>query len=75
MAKAWPEQVKLSEGGKPENAEFEQWTRQLEGGGNGVVKVNGTANGIATENWSAKVNGVTDEFDDEGAAQGIRFRK
>lgn len=71
MAKAWPEQKRLSEGGKPTNAEFEQWTRQLEGEGSGAVKLNGTVNGIGKENGSAKVN----EFTDEGAAQGISFKK
>ena len=29
-AKSWPEQVKLDSGSKPTNAEFEQWTLQLE---------------------------------------------
>ena len=29
VAKAWPEQVKLAKGGKPGNAEYEQWTCQL----------------------------------------------
>ena len=77
VAKAWPEQVKLSEGSKPTNAEFEQWTRQLEGEGerNGAVKRNGTVNGIGKANASAEVNGFTGESDDEGAAQRIRFRK
>ena len=70
MAKAWPEQVKLSEGAKPLNAEFEQWTRQLEG----AVEVNGTVNGVANENRSAKVNGFTNGFEDEGAPQRIRFK-
>ncbi|KAL8792096.1 MAG: hypothetical protein Q9195_005271 [Heterodermia aff. obscurata] len=74
VAKAWPEQVKLSEGPKPLNAEFEQWTRLLEENGNGVVEINGPANGIAKENRSAKVNGFTDGYEDEDAAQGIRFR-
>lgn len=75
VAKAWPEQVKLSEGSKPMNAEFEQWTRQLEGKGNRAVKLNGTVNGIGGKNESAKVNGFTDESDDEGAVQGIGFTK
>ena len=74
MAKAWPEQVKLSEGAKPLNAEFEQWTRQLEGNGDGAVEVNGTVNGVAKENGSAKVNGFTNGFEDEGAPQRIRFK-
>ena len=57
-AKPWPEQAQLSGGGKPTNAEFEQWTCQLEEVDkkigevtwNGVVdradKVNGLVNGI-----------------------------
>ena len=75
MAKAWPEQERLCEGGKPTNAEFEQWTCQLEGEGNVAIKLNGSMNGIGEENGSAKVNGFTDEFDDEGAVQEIRLRK
>ena len=75
VAKAWPEQKRLSEGGKPTNAEFEQWTVQLEGEGNGARKLNEIVNGIGKENGSAKINGFTDEFDDDGAAQGIRLRK
>ena len=75
VAKAWPEQLKLSEGRKPINAEFEQWTRQLEGNGHEAVQSNGKFNGVAIENGSAKVNGFTDAFEDEGTAQGIRFRK
>lgn len=67
VAKAWPEQVKLSEGSKLTNAEFEQWTRQLEGEGNGAVKLNGTVNGIGKANGSGRVKGFTDESDDEGA--------
>ena len=40
-AKSWPEQVKLSEGTKPTNADYEQWTCQLQREVNGVGKVNG----------------------------------
>ena len=75
VAKAWPEQVKLSEGSKPTNAEFEQWTRQLEGQGYQAVKLNGTVNGIEKANGSAMVNGLTHESDDEAAVQDIRFTK
>ena len=70
-AKTWPEQMKLSEGKKPTNAEFEQWTCHLQRQENGVVKVNG----VTHENGSAKLNGIVDDFDDEGTGQGIRLRK
>lgn len=30
VAKSWPEQVKLGQGEKPLNAEYEQWTLQLQ---------------------------------------------
>ena len=71
VAKSWPEQTRLSEGKKPLNAEFEQWTCQLQGHENGVVKVNG----VAHENGSAKLNGVVDNSDDESAGPGIRLWK
>ena len=71
VAKSWPEQVRLSEGKKPLNAEFEQWTSQLQGQENGVVKVNG----VAQENGSVKLNGIVDEVDDESAGPKIRLRK
>ena len=49
-ARSWPEQVKLQEGGKPANAEYEQWTLQLEydaqSKANGVPSgMNGIVNG------------------------------
>ena len=82
VAKAWPEQVKLSEGAKPLNAEFEHWTRQLEGQANGLVEIKGTAgpvNGIPEEHGSSvMVNGMFTDggLEDEGAAaQRIRLRK
>ena len=48
-AKSWPEQVKLDSGSKPTNAEYEQWTLQLEpeakSKANGIVNgTNGTVN-------------------------------
>ena len=81
MAKAWPEQVKLSEGAKPANAEFELWTRQLEGHAHGLVDVKGAAgpvNGVPKGSGSsAVVNGVFADggLGDEGAAaERIRLR-
>lgn len=71
VAKSWPEQKRLSEGKKPLNAEFEQWTCQLQRQENGVIKVNG----VAQENGFAKVNGFVDGFDDENTGKGITLRK
>ena len=71
VAKSWPEQVRLSEGTKPTNAEFEQWTSQLQRQENGI----GEVNGVAHANGYAKLNGIVDEFDEESAGQGIRLRK
>ena len=71
VAKSWPEQTRLSGGEKPLNAEFEQWTRHLQGQENGVAKVKS----VAHEKASAKLNGAVDEFDDESAGPGIRLRK
>lgn len=45
VARSWPEQVKLSEGLKPTNAEFERWTCQLEREDGVDDKGNGVING------------------------------
>lgn len=71
VAKSWPDQMRLSEGQKPSNAEFEQWTCQLQRQENGVDEFNG----IAQVNGFAKLNGVVDGSDTENAGQGIKFRK
>jgi len=72
VKKGWEEQVRAEERGKPGNAEFEAWTRQLEGEGVGG-KVNGEVNGEV--NGIGKVNGFGDGMGDEGAETGIRLRK
>ncbi len=89
VAKTWPEQVRLCEGGKPANAEFEEWTTQLEeqeGRVKWAGKVNGVGkgckvNGVAKENGNGtvKVNGFLDEVDDEEEEEsdrpGIKLKK
>lgn len=59
-AKPWHEQVKLSSGAKPTNAEFEPWTLAM---GHEVGRVpnssmNGSVNGNANEGMHGDVNGV-----------------
>ncbi|KAK0513964.1 hypothetical protein JMJ35_003686 [Cladonia borealis] len=62
-AKSWPEQVELSNKGRPTNAEYELWTQQLHQEVNGIVDhkdVNRApkVNTIADSNGSHKANGT-----------------
>lgn len=71
VAKSWPDQMKLSEGTKPKNAEFEQWTIQLQEQENGTTEVNG----VVRENGSAKMDGLVDGFDDNSTVRGMKLRR
>ena len=62
VAKSWPEQVELSNQGRPTNAEYELWTQQLHQEVNGLVDhkdVNRDlkVNSIADSDGSHKANG------------------
>ena len=62
-AKSWPEQVELSNRGRPTNAEYELWTQQLHQEINGIVDHKDVdrapkVNTIADSNGSHKANGT-----------------
>ena len=62
-ARPWVEQVKLSSGDKPTNAEYEQWTLQLhqeeDKAANGLNKIHG----VKGVNDLKEVNGFHSKYD------------
>ena len=64
-AKSWPEQVEMSSGPKPTNAEFEQWTTDMNTRGKADGKMNGFVNGhrdAPKVNDMPTANGKTNGF-------------